>query len=67
MELSNKQMKNIEIFITTSLFLADKLCLAPEEIISATLIMQKRLGKKIGHDLESLNNLILEFLKKDKS
>jgi hypothetical protein len=62
MVMSKKSEKNIEVFICTSMFLADQLHLTPEEIVSATLLIQKRQAKYLGVDITGLIGKLKEFL-----
>lgn len=62
MVMSKKSEKNIEVFICTSMFLADQLHLTPEEIVSATLLIQKRQAKYLGVDITGLIDKLKGFL-----
>lgn len=60
-----KKERDIQTFICTSMFLADQLVLSPEEIISATLVMQKRQCVPLKLNVKELNALISNFLDRD--
>jgi hypothetical protein len=63
--MSKKKERDIQTFICTSMFLADQLVLSPEEIISATLVMQKRQCVPLKLNVKELNVLISNFLDRD--
>lgn len=65
MNVKDHAMKNIEAFITSTMYLSTQLRLTPEEFTAATLLMNKINSKRMGMSIQELTAHQLDFLERN--